>query len=98
MAAVEAGALHELAQLYRRQGNPLPADEAFRAALNTEGERDHGAVAAYHVLVGDVDAAIRALEALVAAGEPRAWVASDPDYAALHGNPAFEALVGRPPS
>ena len=89
-----------LARLFLTQGDAERADIHFNHALvfHEENESAFGAseVATSYALLGDHDMALRELRRAVELGHPRAWIATEVDFAALHGNPEFEAILAEP--
>lgn len=99
-SGTEAYARLGLARLYLAQGDAARAGSHFERALEfleaSDDANDAAALAAYHVLAGNHDMALRELKMAVDLGHPRAWITTDLDFAPLHGNPEFEALVADP--
>jgi non-specific serine/threonine protein kinase/serine/threonine-protein kinase len=93
----EAYARLGLARLYLAQGHVTRADSYFDRALEfleaSVEANDVVALAAYHVLAGNHDKALGSLKKAVDLGFPRVWINTNREFAPLHGNPEFEALV-----
>ena len=81
-----------------RLGRPQEGLEWARRALEIDPE-DAGVrynVACLYALEGHRDDAFGCLEECVALGFGNAaWIGKDPDLASLHGDPRFEAMLGR---
>jgi tetratricopeptide (TPR) repeat protein len=77
-----------------RAGQPDEARTAVEMAAGLEATSG-GAydLACYYALAGDRLAAIERLRRAVDLGYASDWISRDPDLAALHGNPEFEAIV-----
>jgi tetratricopeptide (TPR) repeat protein len=92
---IEAYLLLGLARLYLAQGELAKADFQFQQSLRLDSDRPWLFMdrARYQVLIGDHEATILSLSKAVDLGQPRAWVAIDPDFVPLHGTPEFEAIV-----
>jgi len=84
-----------LASVLRKLGRRAEAAEHLARARELIPPDDHYSRACLEAIVGDAEAALDHLaEALAQRPGWCDWARRDPDLAALHGDPRFEALVG----
>jgi tetratricopeptide (TPR) repeat protein/uncharacterized caspase-like protein len=83
-----------LAGVHRRLGNEPQAQRHLARARQLAAPDDHESWACIEALAGDVEAALDALEDLLARRPGlHAWASRDPDLAVLRDRPRFQALI-----
>ncbi len=84
-----------LALVYRESGNPLAAENHYKAALDMAMQDNEYGQACFYAVSGNVEKALDLLEVSRAKGQDQpGWIRIDPEFAFIQDEPRFQALIG----